>query len=60
MKVLKLIRCKLLNFHNWTSLSLLGVDPTKEQSNGGYEGFKEYAKMYCKDCGTESELNKRL
>lgn len=44
--------------HNWTCKADQGIPPTQEQTDGGIDGFFDYAKMYCKDCGEESKLNK--
>lgn len=49
--------CYIMKMHNWTCNAEQGIPPTKEQSEGGMEGFWDYAKMYCKDCGKESDLN---
>ena len=53
----KFILCKIFNEHKWTSKSLIGIKPTKEELDSGYEGFKEYSKMYCSRCLKESKLN---
>ena len=47
-----------LSGHNWTCSSEQGfkADPWQLES---IEGFHDYAKMYCKDCGHESTLNKK-
>lgn len=37
--------------HNWTCAAEQGIKPTPEQVNGGIDGFYDYAKMYCKQCG---------
>lgn len=49
--------CKILKFHTWTSAQQEGVKATKDQLDRGVEGFKEYAKMYCSECGHESKYN---
>ena len=56
----KIIRCNIFKSHNWTCRAMEGIDPTEEQIKGGAKGFAEYAKMYCKNCGKESKLNKKL
>jgi len=47
-----------MGMHNWTSKAQEGIKPSLIQTNAGVEGFFDYAKMYCKDCGEESDLNK--
>jgi len=37
--------------HNWTCAAEQNIPATKEQLDGSIEGFADYAKMYCKDCG---------
>lgn len=59
MKFTIFLKCWLLGNHDWTSAAMKGRKPTKEQLVD-YEGFKDYAAMYCKRCGKFSELNKRL
>jgi len=56
------ILCDLLGDHcgQWTSAAEQGIPPTPEQVKAGYEGFKEYAKMYCRRCGRESKLNRKF
>jgi len=39
--------------HNWTSMSLEGILPSGEELTA--EGFKDYLKTYCKDCGHKSK-----
>ena len=53
---IKMIRCKVLQSHNWTSAAEEGLKPTQEQLAKGVDGFLEYAKMYCKDCGGFSTM----
>ncbi len=50
----------LVNGHDWTCKAAQDIPPTPEQLAAGYGGFKDYAKMYCKRCGHESELNDKL
>lgn len=45
--------------HDWTCAAIEGIEPTAEQLLG-LEGFKDYAKMYCRKCEYESKLNERL
>jgi len=37
--------------HNWTCKANEGIAPTKQQLSSGMDGFKDYARMYCKRCG---------
>jgi len=53
-----IVGCKMMGMHNWTSKAQEGIKPSLIQTNAGVEGFFDYAKMYCKDCGEESDLNK--
>ena len=46
-----LFQCKLMRAHNWTCAAEQNIPATKEQLDGSIEGFADYAKMYCKDCG---------
>jgi len=58
LKYLKILfNCKLMGSHNWTSRAQEGEKPSLIQMNAGVDGFFDYAKMYCKDCGVESDLN---
>jgi len=52
--------CGILGFHDWTCAAAKGIRPSPEQLANGWEGFKDYAKMYCQKCGTESNLSKRF
>jgi len=56
-KIINFVLCKLFGLHEWTCAYNEGVKPTKEQLDKGFEGFKEYSKMYCSRCGKESKLN---
>lgn len=56
-KLLRKLWCFLGN-HNWTSKAMEGIapDPHRVALDAlGY--FPEYAKMYCKHCGTVSRLS---
>ncbi len=68
MKIVKLrnfnwIRCHIFGLHDWTT-------DLKERGGKPMEGLDtpekvkaaliNDCKMYCKDCGHQSELNKRL
>lgn len=44
--------------HTWTSQAMEDKPPTAEQLKS-IEGFFDYAKLYCKKCKYESDLNKR-
>lgn len=55
---IKLIACKILGLHSWTSSSLRG-ESIKQPIVNLEEELREYARMYCEHCGHESELNKR-
>lgn len=41
--------------HEWTSAVEQGIKPTAKQAKDGVDGFKDYAKLYCKHCPTESK-----
>jgi len=56
----RLWNCRIWKFHKWTCHHEQGIKPTKEQLENGIEGFYDYAKMYCKICGTESNLSKQM
>lgn len=56
----RLWNCRIWKFHKWTCNHEQGIPPTKEQLENGIEGFYDYAKMYCKICGTESKLSKQI
>lgn len=58
--IFKIWQCHIWKFHKWTSAQEQGIPPTKEQLESGIKGFCDYAKMYCKICGTESELSKKM
>ena len=44
--------------HDWTCAAEQNVKPTREQLARDVAGFYDYAKMYCKTCKKESDLNK--
>lgn len=57
--ILGWLACNLLGDHDWTSAVMEGQDkPTQKQIDDGIAGFYDYAKMYCKRCGTVSELSR--
>ncbi len=61
LKKIKLFfQCKVMQCHNWTSAAQEGFPPTQEQVDSGINGFKDYAVMYCKDCGKISKLSHEL
>ncbi len=43
--------------HDWTSAVLEGNKPTQEQLDAAEEGFMDYAKLYCRNCGAISRLS---
>ena len=53
------ILCHILQDHEWTCAASEGIPPTVKQLQGDIEGFYDYARMYCKHCKKESELNAR-
>lgn len=56
-RLVMFFRC--LHGHGWTYNAEQKIPPTLAQLEGGVEGFFDYAKMYCKRCGYEYQLNKR-
>jgi len=47
----------LIGDHDWTCAVDEGQDkPTQKQIDDGIDGFYDYAKTYCKRCGTVSKL----
>jgi len=52
--------CKLMGSHAWTCAAQEGIPATDEQLNSGIKGFKDYARMYCKRCGQESEVSRKF
>ena len=57
--VRKVLACYVFRFHDWTCASAEGVPATPKQIADGIDGFYDYARMYCKRCGKESELSER-
>lgn len=55
-KILQWFACKL-GSHDWTCAAGENIPPTKEQLEGGIEGFYDYATMYCRHCRVESRLS---
>ena len=55
----KIWTCYVFRFHDWTCASAEGVPATPKQIADGIDGFYDYARMYCKRCGKESELSER-
>lgn len=51
--------CRLFRDHDWTCAAEQGIAPTKKQVADGVYGFFDYAKMYCRRCGRESQLSER-
>lgn len=45
--------------HKWTCDAEKGKKPTANQLKD-FNGFADYAKMYCDRCGKESEFNRRI
>jgi len=62
MKLKTFINCKILKTHNWTCKAQENIKPTQEQlkKENIVNSFWDYAMMYCKDCGTVSELSKQM
>jgi len=54
----RLWSCYLWRFHDWTCAAAEGIPATPEQLTNGIEGFYDYAKMYCKQCGKESQISR--
>ncbi len=46
-----------LPMHDWTCAAQEGVPPTQKQLEDGVEGFFDYARTYCRRCGTESTIS---
>jgi len=44
------LKC-FFGIHNWTTANQENIPPTQEQMDAGDAGFKDYCKVYCKDCG---------
>lgn len=60
MRIIHWILCNILSDHDWTSANNEGIGPTQKQIDNGVSGFYDYAKMYCKRCGTLSKLNLKV
>lgn len=61
LKTIKIFfQCKVFKTHNWTCAIDEGIPATEEQLHNTKEGFWDYAKMYCKDCGHVYESSQRL
>ena len=43
------IRCWAVG-HDWSCNASKGIPPTSDQVQRGFEGFEEYAEMYCTRC----------
>lgn len=50
MAALAKLRC-WLGRHDWTCKAEQGIPPSKDELEGGLDGFWRYAAMYCKRCG---------
>ena len=57
-KIIRWFMCHVMNDHTWTCKAEEGIKPNESEMT--IEGFKSYAKMYCKHCRKESALNARL
>lgn len=57
-KLWEWILCNVIGDHDWTCAAAEGIKPTPLQLKTGLEGFKDYAKEYCKRkrCGKLSKL----
>jgi hypothetical protein len=61
MKRIKIwFNCKVLKWHDWTCAKEQNISPTPEQLNNGFEGFCDYAKMYCSRCGKISKYSTEM
>lgn len=58
--LVKVWLCRLWGHHDWTCAAAEGIPATPEQLKGGLAGFWDYATMYCKRCGKENELSKKM
>ena len=56
LEITKFFLCTILKDHEWTSKSLQGIQPTKEELSSGIDGFNKYAEMYCERCNKKSRL----
>lgn len=65
-RISRWINCHIFGMHEWTCNASEGIKPNEQQLKEGMSaeqamaGFKDYAKMYCKNCKKESKLNDRL
>ncbi|EKD89531.1 MAG: hypothetical protein ACD_33C00046G0012 [uncultured bacterium] len=57
-KIGEWISCKI-GHHQYTCAANEGIQPTKEQLEGGIKGFDDYAKMYCARPGCKYIYKKR-
>jgi len=57
-RILNKIHCAI-GIHDWTCAADQGIKATRQQLDNGIDGFYDYAKMYCKNCKVESDLNNR-
>lgn len=55
----KLWLCWIWRFHEWTCAAAEGIPANPKQIADGIDGFYDYAKMYCKRCGKESERSRQ-
>ena len=55
---MKKIKC-FFGMHDWTCAAEEGIKATPEQIANGVDGFFDYAKMFCKNCGTVAEISKQ-
>ena len=53
----KLVTCWMFGDHDWTCAAKEGVPPTREQLKD-INGFLDYARMYCRRCGKESDISR--
>jgi len=63
MKISSWIRCNIFKHHNWTSaIQERGGKPQEglDTAEKLIAAVRKDARLYCKDCKRESELNKRL
>lgn len=56
-RFLRALLCSI-GHHAWTTAAEQGIKPTIEQLSNPFVGFWEYAAMFCKHCGKESEISK--
>lgn len=59
MKILQRVWC-WFGWHDWTCAAEQGIKATNEQLADPFCGFWDYAKMYCKHCGTESRISRDI